>query len=405
MATKLIMPQGGQDINVGTVVRWLKKEGDPVKKGEVVCEVETEKAVFEIEAPSDGVLKKIIVKEGQEALIFSAIGIIGDPDEVVNLEAILAEDKKEASGVNVSQLRKKLGMIQERDEGKITVSPRAKKLAQEKGIPLALVKGSGPGGRITEKDALDFSENQIGGEKAHVETPLAGEQVDGGRKVPMTKVRKIIARKMQKSKQIVPHFYVTVEVDMTEATRFREDFNRKVEDSEQAMTVTDLIVRACALALEEFPQMNSSVLDEENVVLWNDINIGIAVGLDSGLVVPVLEKADKLSLPQIAEKSRRLVSMIRDGKQASLAQGRFTVSNMGMLHVKNFVAIINHPETAILAISSTEKKVVVLDGGNFGVRDRMNMTLSIDHRAADGVTAARFVNKVKFHMENPQSLL
>ena len=405
MATKLIMPQGGQDINVGTVVRWLKKEGDPVKKGEVVCEVETEKAVFEIEAPSDGVLKKIIVKEGQEALIFSAIGIIGDPDEVVNLEAILAEDKKEASGVNVSQLRKKLGMIQERDEGKITVSPRAKKLAQEKGIPLTLVKGSGPGGRITEKDVLGFSENQMAGEKAHVETPLAGEQVDGGRKVPMTKVRKIIARKMQKSKQIVPHFYVTVEVDMTEATRFREDFNRKVEDSEQAMTVTDLIVRACALALEEFPQVNSSVLDEENVVLWNDINIGIAVGLDSGLVVPVLEKADKLSLPQIAEKSRRLVSMIRDGKQASLAQGRFTVSNMGMLHVKNFVAIINHPETAILAISSTEKKVVVLDGGNFGVRDRMNMTLSIDHRAADGVTAARFVNKVKFHVENPQSLL
>ena len=405
MATKVIMPQGGQDINVGTVVRWLIKEGDPVKKGEVVCEVETEKAVFEVEAPIGGVLKKIIVKEGQETRIFSVIGIIGDPNEVINLEAILAEDKKEASGVDVSQLRKKLATIQEQEDGKINVSPRAKKLAQEKGIPLTLLKGSGPRGRITEKDVLEFSGKQPAEEKAHAETHPAEVQIDGGRKVPMTKVRKIIARKMQKSKQIVPHFYVSVGVDMTEATRFREEFNRKLENSEQALTVTDLIVRACALALEEFPQVNSSVLDEENVVLWSDINIGVAVGLDSGLVVPVLEKADKLSLPEIAQKSRHLVSMIKDGKQASLAPGRFTVSNMGMLHVENFVAIINHPETAILATSSTEKKVVVLDGGLFGIRDRMNMTLSIDHRAADGITAARFINKIKFHLENPKSLL
>jgi pyruvate dehydrogenase E2 component (dihydrolipoamide acetyltransferase) len=405
MATKVIMPQGGQDINVGTVVRWLIKEGDPVKKGEVICEVETEKAVFEVEAPVDGVLKKIIVKEGQEARIFSVIGIIGDQNEVINLETILAEDEKEASGVDVSQLRKKLATIQEQEDKRINVSPRAKKLAQEKGIPLALLKGSGPRGRIIEKDVLEFSEKQVGEEGAHAEASPAGTQMDGGKKVPMTKVRKIIARKMQKSKQIVPHFYVTVGVDMTEATEFREDFNRKLKNSEPALTLTDLIVRACALALEEFPYVNSSVLDEENVILWNDINIGIAVGLDSGLVVPVLEKADKLTLSQIAEKSRYLVSMIKDGKQASLAQGRFTVSNMGMLHVENFVAIINHPETAILAISSTEKKVVVLDGGLFGIRDRMNMTLSVDHRAADGVMAARFMNKVKFHLENPKSLL
>lgn len=402
MATKVIMPQGGQDITVGTVVHWLKKEGDPVKKGEVICEVETEKAVFEVEAPADGYLRKIIVKEGQETPIFSLIGIIGDKDETINVEAILAEGKKEAEGPDISKLRRRLEKVQEEVEAKVSISPRAKKLAQEMGVPFSLIKGTGPGGRITEKDVLEFREAPLPAEKELA----AAERVDGGRKVAMTKVRKVIARKMQKSKQVVPHFYVSVNVDMTEALKFRTEFNSRLENPERdSLSVNDLVIRACTLCLEEFPQVNSSVLDEETLILWDDINIGIAVGLESGLVVPVLENAHKLALPQIAQQSRHLVSMSREGKQVSLAPGRFTISNMGMFQVDNFMAIINHPETAILAVSSTQKKVVVLDGDMIGIRDMMTMTLSIDHRAGDGLLASRFVNKVKFHLENPKSLL
>jgi len=402
MTTKVIMPQGGQDITVGTVVHWLKKEGDPVKKGEVICEVETEKAVFEVEAPADGNLRKIIVKEGQETPIFSVIGIIGDKEETIDVDAIMAEGKKQTEGPDISKLRRKSGKVQEEVEEKVSISPRAKKLAQEMGIAVSLIKGTGPGGRIIEKDILDFKEAP-----AQVEKELAAaERLDGGRKMAMTKVRKVIARKMQKSKQIVPHFYVSVSVDMTEALKFRVEYNGRLEDPEQdSLSVNDLIIRACALCLEEFPQVNSSVLDEETLILWDDINIGIAVGLESGLVVPVLENANKLTLPQIAKQSRHLISMIREGKQASLAPGRYTISNMGMFHVDNFLAIINHPETAILAVSSTQKKVVVLDGDLIGIRDMMAITLSIDHRAGDGLLASRFVNKVKFHLENPESLL
>jgi len=405
MATKVIMPQGGQDITVGTVVHWLKNEGDLVKKGEVICEVETEKAVFEVEAPADGYLRRIIVKEGQETPIFSVIGIIGEKDEalnVVDIEAILAGGKKEAEGVDISKLRKKLGKGQEEVEEKASISPRAKKLAQEMGVSVSLIKGTGPGGRITEKDVLGFKEA-----RPPAELELAGaERLDGGRKIAMTKVRKVIARKMQKSKQVIPHFYVSVNVDMTEALKFRETYDNGLEDPEQdSLSVNDLMIRACALCLEEFPQVNSSVLDEETLVLWDDINIGIAVGLESGLVVPVLENAHKLTLAQIAQQSRHLISMIREGKQASLAPGRFTISNMGMFHVDNFMAIINHPETAILAVSSTQKKVVALDENLIGIRDMMAITLSIDHRAGDGLLASRFVNKVKFHLENPKSLL
>ncbi|MCK5552933.1 MAG: 2-oxo acid dehydrogenase subunit E2 [Deltaproteobacteria bacterium] len=401
MATRVIMPQGGQDIEVGSVVRWLKKEGDRVKKGEVICEVETEKAVFEVEAPEDGFLKKIVVKEGQQAPIFSVIGIVGKKDEAIDVDAILAEGKKEKAGPDISKVRARLETIKGQAVEKVSITPRAKKLAMERGVPISSIKGSGPGGRIKEEDVLGFSQ---GGPS---ETDLSSaEYINGGRKVPMTKVRKVIARKMRKSKQVVPHFYVSVSVVMAGALQFLAEFNETLDNpEEESLSVNDLIIRACALCLEEFPQLNSSVLDEENIVHWDDINIGIAVGLDTGLVVPVLENADRLQLPQIGRETRHLVEMARAGKQVSLAPGRFTISNMGMFHVDNFIAIINYPETAILAIASIEKKVVALDGGSIGLRDMMTITLSVDHQVVDGMIASRFINKVKFHLENPKSLL
>jgi pyruvate dehydrogenase E2 component (dihydrolipoamide acetyltransferase) len=410
MATKVIMPQGGQDIEKGTVVRWLKREGEPVKKGEVIFEVETEKAVFDVEAPVDGYLLKILVLEGVETPIFSTIGLIGNRDEVLEVPetAPAARPETDTAAVPESKLEGIAGEEGARPgEEKIKITPKAKRIAIEKGVRIQLLKGTGPQERITEKDVLDYLERQP------VPEPAPFSRVEGGRVVPLSKVRKVTARRMQQSKQSVPHFYVTVSADMTAALKFRAKYlvlsTVEVNESqdvagESALSVTDLITRASVLALREFPQLNSSILDEDHLVLWEDINIGIAVALEEGLVVPVLENADRLSLPQIALQSRRLERLAKEGKQSSLAQGRFTISNLGMFNVDNFIAIINPPEAAILAVGSIEKQVIPTENGDIGVRDRMNMTLSIDHRIGDGVLAARFLNKVKALLEDPECL-
>lgn len=404
MATMVIMPQGGQDLEKGRVVQWLKNEGEPVKKGEVICVVETEKAAFDIEAPENGFLRKIVVHEGSETPILSTIGIIGEMDEAIELDTIALSTRAEIGATTGFEGRISSAEPEENEEsgpGRIKITPKAKRIAQEKGIPIPLIKGTGPQGRITEKDVIEYAEKKL----ADAE-PQGTGKLSGGRVLPLSKVRKATARRMQQSKQEVPHFYLTISVDMTAAQKFRTRLNHAAELGEdQALSVTDLITRACAVALKEFPLLNSSVLDEDNLILWDDINIGIAVALDEGLVVPVLENADRLSIHQIAQQSHRLVKLAREGKQSSLTPGRFTISNLGMFDVDNFIAIINAPEAAILAVASIEKRVVPLGENDIGIREMMSMTLSIDHRIGDGVLGARFLNKVKSLLENPDSLL
>ena len=417
MAEKIIMPQGGQDITEGRVVRWHKAEGDPVKKGEVICEVETEKAVFEVESPLDGVLLKIVVAEGKVARIFSAIGFVGAAGESVELEdeeEDLADEEKEAkkdTGIDVAALRKKVAAKSNGEKDKVKASGRARKLADQKGIDISNVEGTGPKGRITEKDVLAYIENAPAVPEPAAATPAASEPPKAaagtadlrGKSVPMTRMRKVIARRLQQSKQTIPHFYVTVTVDMTDAIQQRKELNTKV-DKDSKVSMNDMVVKAAAVALGELPQVNCKI-DEDNIVYLKDINIGVAVGLDDGLVVPVLPEVDTLSLKGIAKKTKELVNLAKAGKQASLTPGTFTISNMGMLNVDNFVAIINPPETAILAVGSVRKNIMVTADNSFQIRDTMSMTLSADHRAIDGVLGSQFVNKIKYYLENPQTLL
>jgi pyruvate dehydrogenase E2 component (dihydrolipoamide acetyltransferase) len=400
MATKIIMPQGGQDITEGTVVSWLKSEGDPVKKGEVICEVETEKAVFEVESPVDGVLLKIVALEGEKVPIFSVIGVVGEAGEEIDYDQLRAEEKREEAGVDVSKIRKRLEARGKDEKGKIKVSGRARKLAETKAIDLSQVEGTGPQGRIREKDILTYIEQKK--ISPMISTSQKDRPVDErGKTVPMSKIRRVIARRMQQSKQTAPHFYVTVSVEMTEAIKLREALNQK---DGMNISINDMIIKAAALALEEFYQVNC-IIEGENIVFLDNINIGIAVGLDDGLVVPVLPQANRLSLQEIAKKIEEIINLAKAGKQASLTPGTFTISNMGMLNVENFVAIINPPESAILAIGSTEKKVVVSDDSDLCIRDVMKMTLSIDHRVVDGVMASKFINKIKYHLQNPKTLI
>jgi pyruvate dehydrogenase E2 component (dihydrolipoamide acetyltransferase) len=224
-----------------------------------------------------------------------------------------------------------------------------------------------------------------------------------GKSVPMTRMRQVIARRLQQSKQTIPHFYVTVTVDMTDAIERRKEFNAR-GDKDSKVSMNDMVVKAAAVALGEYPQVNCKI-DEDNIVYLEDINIGVAVGLDDGLVVPVLPEVDTLSLKGIAKKTKELVNLAKAGKQASLTVGTFTISNMGMLDVDNFVAIINPPETAILAVGSVRKNLLVMDDNSFQIREKMKMTLSADHRAIDGVLGSQFVNKIKYCLQNPQTLL
>jgi pyruvate dehydrogenase E2 component (dihydrolipoamide acetyltransferase) len=419
MAEKIIMPQGGQDITEGRVLRWHKAEGDPVQKDEVICEVETEKAVFEVKSPIDGVLLKIAVAAGKVARVFSTIGYVGTAGDSIELEdeADEVEDPKAAapgkkdSGIDVAALKKKVAAQSQGKKGRVKASGRARKLADQQGIDIANVAGTGPQGRITEKDVLAYidkgpavAEAAAAGPQA-VEPPPAptGAATVRGQTVPMTRIRKVIARRLQQSKQTIPHFYVTVTVDMTDAIKQREKLNSKV-DKDSKVSLNDMVVKAAAIALGDFPQVNCKI-DEDNLIFLEDINIGVAVGLDDGLVVPVLSKVDNLSLKGIAKKTKAFVNLAKAGKQASLTPGTFTVSNMGMLDVDNFVAIINPPETAILAVGSIRKKIMVADDNSFRVRDTMSMTLSADHRAVDGVIGSQFINRIKYGLENPQTLL
>jgi pyruvate dehydrogenase E2 component (dihydrolipoamide acetyltransferase) len=288
MASKIIMPQGGQDIKEGSIVGWLKKEGESVKQGEVICEVETEKAVFEVQAPADGILVKILAQDGDKVPIFSVIGIIAEPGEKADIERILAEEKKEDRGIDVSKIRQRLGKSGEEKADRVRASGRAKRLAEERGIDLSMIEGTGPQGRITEKDVLDYLER----DETKAETVQhmgVRAETSRGRAVPMSKMRSVVARRMQQSKQTIPHFYVTVAVDMTEAIRSREALNSALDPKDDGkVSVNDMITKATALALEEFYQVNCT-LQDGNIVYLNDINVGVAVGLEEGLIVPVLE--------------------------------------------------------------------------------------------------------------------
>jgi pyruvate dehydrogenase E2 component (dihydrolipoamide acetyltransferase) len=390
MATKIIMPQGGQDITEGFVVRWFKKESEPIRRGEVICEVETEKAVFEVEAPSDGVLVKIVAAAGMKVPIFSVIGIIGEPGEKIDLDQLLSASTPAEKSPDIAAIRHRLaaGDAEKADRSKVT--GRARKLASEKGVDLSRVAGSGPLGRITEKDVL-----------IHVEKRKLSVPALRGSTRPLSGMRKTIARRMVQSKQTIPHFYVTVSADVTAALELRHRLNR---ETGEGISITDIIVKASALALKEVPGVNSRLQDDQ-IVCLEDINVGLAVTLDDGVMVPLLARADQLSLVETARRVREVVELARQGRLAGFEPACFTVSNLGMLGVEAFTAIINPPETGILAVGCVQRRPVVQNDTDLRIRDMLTLTLSVDHRVVDGALAARFISRIKYHLENPEALV
>ena len=393
MATDVIMPALGIAQEKGSLVSWLKKEGEPVTKGEPLMEVETDKATVEVEAPASGVLAHVTAAPGDEVPVGQRIAVILAPGEFLPRESARAAPPSAAPAVpavsppepsSVSRVR--AAPIQ----GRIAASPAARRIAKERGVDLASLKGSGPKGEIVAQDVQRAKE---------METGAPGGPPRVKETVPLSAMRRIVGERMSKSKQTAPHFYVSMEVDMSEVNRKRAEWKEK--KAEIVPSINDFILWASAQGLRDFPLLNAAFTDK-GIQIFSDINIGVAVAIEEGLVVPVIRNADRLTLQQLARQSRELAEKAARKKLFPLDYegGTFTVSNLGMFGVDTFVAIINPPQCAILAVGQVAPRAVPHDSA-IAVRPMMTMTLSADHRVTDGVVAARFLKEVKELLEKP----
>jgi pyruvate dehydrogenase E2 component (dihydrolipoamide acetyltransferase) len=450
MATKIMMPQAGQDITEGRIVKWLKAEGDEVMEGEPICEVETEKVVFEVESPADGILLKIVVSDGEKAEIFSTIGVVGAEGEKVDLQKFLKKETEEEKGIDVSDIRKQLSKKGEGGGGKLKISGRARKLAKKMGVDPATIEGSGPGGRIVEKDIMAAAESDTDAsvrispvarkmaEEYHIDTgKLKGsgpggrilkedvqQAIDGapgktapvgkpakagskevGEIVPIRGVRKVIFERMHQSLQQSAQLTISSEVDAKELVRFRTFLREGPEDERIKVSYNAILLKMLAKTLEDYPRMNASVVENE-IWEWKTVNLGVAVDVEEGLVVPVIRDANLKNVVAIQNELNDLATRARSKKLVpdDLQGGTFTLTNMGFLDVDAFTPIVNPPESGILGVGRIVEKPVVEDGV-IKVGKRMVLSLTFDHRIIDGADGGRFLKKLKSYIEKPYILM
>ena len=407
MATVVAMPSMGYDMKEGIVVRWRKKEGEQVARGEVIAEIETDKATVEMEAYASGVLGKIIAEEGASIPVGDLIAVITAPgEEIPSLESLAMEAPQEGSveaaepGPPVARTTVAAPdpQMPAAQTGRVAATPIARRLAMELGIDLAQVTGTGPNGRIQEDDVRDFTPAAPGAPAAAPSQPRPGERVE------LSRMRRAIAGVTVQSMTQAPHFYVTSEIDMTLAMSIRRQLNEALGEGVR-VSVNDLIVKASTLALAKHPKFNSS-FEGDALQIHGDINVGIAIALEQGLIVPAVSQCQDKSLTEIATASRDLIDRAHGGtlRAEEYTGGTFAVSNLGMFDVDSFTAIIFPPNAAVLAVGAVKEQPVVREG-EIKAAQIMKATLSTDHRVADGAEAAQFLMEVKRCLENPVSLL
>jgi pyruvate dehydrogenase E2 component (dihydrolipoamide acetyltransferase) len=391
MANEVKLPRLGQGMEAGTIVKWLKSEGDPVEKGEPLYELDTDKVTQEVEADFSGVLLKIAIAEGEVA-VGKTIGVIGEQGEDFSIaEPEAAEDvtEKEESQAPQREREKAPEPAPARD-GRVKASPLARRIARERGIDLSIVRGTGPEGRIV---AEDVERAEAAPTPAAAPAPVAAGDVE---RRELTNVRKTIARRLTEA-WTVPVFNLQASADMTSAQRLVERFRER----DVKATLTDVLVKVCASALMRHREVNAQWTDEA-LLLHPTANVGIAVAAPQGLVVPVVRGAERLTLPEIASTRAGLVGRSRDNKlrQEDLEGGTFTISNLGMYAVESFTAVLNPPQAAIVAVGAIEERVVAVEGAP-EVRPMMTLVATFDHRAVDGAPAAGFLQSVKEMLEDP----
>ncbi len=408
--SQILMPRLSDTMEEGVVSAWHKKPGDKVAVGDSLVDIETDKALMEYEAYEEGVLGEILVSEGETARIGTPIAVMaGDgaapapapapaPVPVAAAPAAPAETPAAEAPAHTS-----------RGAGsRPPSSPLARRMARENGVDLATITGSGPGGRIVRADVEAAARGGVATAPAPVSAPAPAQaaprpaQVAADadtEQIPLSRIRKVTARRLAESMRTAPHFYLTRVVDVEELLSFRATLNAALAPAK--VSVNDLIVKACATALRANPVLNVS-FTEEHLLVHKRVNVGVAVALDEGLVVPVIRDADTKSVSSIGTETRELAGRAREGRLGpqEMSGGTFTVSNLGMFGVDSFTAVINPPEAAILAVGATRQDVVVVDG-EVVPRKRLTLTLSVDHRACDGATGAAFLGQLAELLENP----
>jgi len=401
MATNVIMPALGVAQQTGTLLKWLKTEGQSVSKGEPLMEIETDKATVEIEASASGILTRVAAKAGDEIPVGQTMALILTPGE-----ALLAKQEAPAVTPTLPPLPEGEGRGEGRagtstsrttpaistrpDGGRVLASPKAKRIAKEQGIELQSLRGSGPEGSVLADDVLRAATGTSA--LSPVASAEAAQEIS-----PLSPMRRIVGQRMAQSKLSAPHFYVSMDVDMSAVRELRIEWRQRGDDV--IPSINDFILLACARALKDFPSANSTYTDQ-GIKQHADINIGMAVALEEGLVVPVLRNADRLSLTELAAQSRELIDKAQSKRlfPFDYEGGTFTVSNLGVLGVDSFIAIINPPQCAILAVGRVAPRVVVEDE-MFAIRSLMTATLSADHRVIDGAIGARFLRQFKGYLE------
>jgi pyruvate dehydrogenase E2 component (dihydrolipoamide acetyltransferase) len=435
MAETISMPKLGFDMQEGVLIRWVKNEGENVNKGDVLAEIETDKATVEVESSASGVVRKLLVEAGSVVPVGDPIAVVGSADEkieetpakVVEAPAEKKTDEQKGEELKTEPEKPEDGKqkVEEKpaaparpepaatsqaqapaQEGPLKASPLAKKIARDNNLDLTRLQGSGPGGRVVRKDveaALAGGAGQAEAKKpAAVPTPVPVTAED--QTIQLTRLRQAIARRMVESTTSVPHFYVTHEYNVGALMALRKQINEYLPEDEK-LSVNDFIIKAVALTLREFPNLNASFAGDK-VIHHGAVNIGIAVAVEGGLLTVVNRDTDQQPMRALSSDVKRMVAGAREGKVRpnDIEGSTFSISNMGMFDVENFAAIINPPEAGIIAVGSA-RQVPVVENGEIKIGWRMKATISVDHRVSDGAEAAQFLQKLAEFLENPVRML
>ncbi|MGB5864354.1 MAG: pyruvate dehydrogenase complex dihydrolipoamide acetyltransferase [Sulfitobacter sp.] len=439
MPIEILMPALSPTMEEGTLAKWLVKEGDTVSSGDVMCEIETDKATMEFEAVDEGVIGKILIAEGTEGVkVNAAIAVLLEDgesaDDIGTASAPSAKSESNAAPAEASDKtapEKGYGRGEtdanptpagsKPDGSRIFASPLARRIAAQKGLDLAQIKGSGPHGRIVKADVEGLSETKAPAAAATTATPAAGPAAPTGassdaiakmyegreyEEVTLNGMRKTIAARLTEAKQTVPHFYLRRDIQLDALMAFRAQLNKQLEPRGVKLSVNDFIIKACALALQQVPDANA-VWAGDKVFKLKPSDVAVAVAIEGGLFTPVLQDAEIKSLSTLSAEMKDLAARARDRKLAphEYQGGSFAISNLGMFGIDNFDAVINPPHGAILAVGAGTKKPVVGKDGELGIATVMSVTLSVDHRVIDGALGAELLNAIKDNLEAPMTML
>src|SRR6266478_2285703 len=416
MATKVHMEALSPTMEEGRLVKWAKHEGDPVKSGDTLAEVETDKAVMELVARADGQLLKVMVPEGTTVPVGNVVAWIGKPGEKVDGDGAGATAPKAAPATAAAKPAPAPASVPApapaataTDATRVKASPLARRIAKDAGVDLKLVQGSGPGGRVIKRDVeAGAAHPSTAGQPSAAPAPRSPLPAPSGaafEDVPLTQIRKTIAKRLAASIGPIPHFFLTTEIDMERAAEAREALNQQLGEEGGKISFNDIIIKAVALALVQHRACNAW-FQEDHIRYWNEVHIGMAVAIEDGLITPVIRNADMKSLREIGAESRELAARARSRrlKPDEYTGATFSVSNLGMFDIDQFTAVINPPEAGIVAIGSIAAKAVP-EGDRVVVRRRMRATMSCDHRVIDGATGAAYLKTLKQMLENPLAML